>query len=328
MEVSKNNMRETKVVPIIDASGEKIDEIKLMETIMPIPNKRGGFSKNGNYYKGAGIVYRNHLGCDKTIEQTKILGKVTPLIIGKTELVYENLIMCYPHLVGKFGIFTFRHQPVFSDYEGGCGKKEKKLLDNLKEFELSAIEEVIDVINTGLEDTNIYCYRLKNVKGNITDTKYLIRYILDNDWNTAWDKNLWEDIECFGYVRDVADWFKSDKFCHKLGTVYALLNSLYRVNKTMYARLLIDILGYYEFEKKKILYISSEIVKKYCKQFKDSEYDYDIKQQDWFEKLYMLLISGKACCHLEDDEGWNWVRKYFIKRKGRIQNDKTGRNIF
>ncbi|MFQ7393852.1 MAG: hypothetical protein ACLRMX_00925 [Lachnospira eligens] len=35
---------------------------------------------------------------------------------------------------------------------------------------------------------------------------------MENDWNTAWDKNLWEDIESYGYVRDIADWFKSGEF--------------------------------------------------------------------------------------------------------------------
>lgn len=102
---------------------------------------------------------------------------------------------------------------------------------------------------------------------------------MENDWNTAWDKNLWEDIECFGYVRDVADWFKSDKFCHKLGTVYAMLNSLYRANKTLYARLLLDILGIYDFDKRKMLYFSSEIVKLYCKQYKYTEYDINIEKK-------------------------------------------------
>lgn len=155
---------------------------------------------------------------------------------------------------------------------------------------------------------------------HISDTVSLIRYIMENDWNTAWDKNLWEDIESYGYVRDIADWFKSGEFRYKLGTIYALVNSLYRVNKTMYARLLLEILGFYDFDKKKMLYISAEIVKKYCKQFTDSEYDYSLKQDNWFEGLYEQLISGKACCHLEDDDIWNWVREYYINKfKGEIK---------
>ena len=152
----------------------------------------------------------------------------------------------------------------------------------------------------------------KNSEGNITDTVNLIRYVLENDWNTAWDKNLWEDIECYGYVRDVADWFKSAEFTHKLGTVYALLNSLYRVNKGLYARLLLEIFGSYDFNKKRVLYISAEIVKKYCTRFKDTKYDCDLYEENWFEKLYKELVSGKACCNLEDDAEWSWVREYYM----------------
>ena len=180
--------------------------------------------------------------------------------------------------------------------------------------ELNAIEEILDVIPTGIENHNIYCYRLKNIKGNISDTVNLIKYILENDWNTAWDKNLWEDIEAFGYVRDVADWFKSNKFKHKLGTIYALLNSLYRSNMTLYARLLLEINGNYNFDKKMMLYYSSEIVKKYCDEFRINEYDYCLEQEGWFKSLYNELITGKACCHLEDDEKWDWVREYYINK--------------
>ena len=42
------------------------------------------------------------------------------------DLYIENLIVCYPQLVGKYlAYFLFRHQPIFSDYEGGCGLKRK-----------------------------------------------------------------------------------------------------------------------------------------------------------------------------------------------------------
>ncbi|MCR5608466.1 MAG: hypothetical protein K6G26_05325 [Lachnospiraceae bacterium] len=304
----KDYTRATNVVPIYDCKGEKLDEIILKESIMPIPTKRGGYSASGNYYKGAGIVYRNHLECDKN---SNIQGE----IIGKNRLVYENLIVCHPGIVGKFGIFTFRHQPMFSDYEGGCGLKEKKIVDNNSEFKYSAIDEFIDIIPTGLENHNIYCYRLKDFKGNLDDTVNLIKYVLENDWNTAWDKNLWEDIESFGLVRDVADWYKGNDFKYKLGTVYALLHSLYAKDFSMYARLLLKIIGRYEFDKKRMLYISAEIVIKYCKCFKDTVYYNYLEQDNWFEILYKELVSGKACCHLENDDEWNWVRDYYNKEK-------------
>ena len=46
----------TDIIPIYNKLGEKLDEFKLPEKIMPIPSKRGGFSEKGIYYKGSGIV--------------------------------------------------------------------------------------------------------------------------------------------------------------------------------------------------------------------------------------------------------------------------------
>ena len=221
---------------------------------------------------------------------------------------------CYQRLVGKFGIFMFRHQPVFSDYEGGCGKKEQRLIENQDLFRRSAIEEIVDVIPTGIPQHKIYGYRLKNIKGGIEDTVALIQYVLENNWNTAWDKNLWGDIMAYGYIRDVADWFISEKINHKLGTVYALLNSLYRADLLLYSQVLLKSFGVYSFEKNKILYYSALMVRKYCREQMEKE---ELEIEEWNEKLYkvlfMLLISGKACCHLEEDEKWSWVREYYAE---------------
>ncbi|MFQ7393853.1 MAG: hypothetical protein ACLRMX_00930 [Lachnospira eligens] len=43
--MNKINTRAIKAVPIYNESGEKLDEIHIKETIMPIPNKRGGYSE-------------------------------------------------------------------------------------------------------------------------------------------------------------------------------------------------------------------------------------------------------------------------------------------
>lgn len=295
--------KDVDVIPIYTSTGEKVNEIKLPEKIVPIPSKRGGFAKSGTYYKGSGIIYCNHL--------VNVLSADEKLI-GKTKIIYEKYLVCYPKIVGKFGIFTFPHQAIFSDFEGACGKKEQKLITNQQIFERSAIYEIIDIIPTGIPEHNIYAYRLKNVKGGIKDTIQLIEYVLIHDFNTAWDKNLWGDIYCFGYVRDVADWFVSDKLNHKLGTIYALLNSLYQTDLYLYALLLKDMLGMYTFDKYLIVYFSILIVKKYCPQlFKNLDLDFKELKADVYEKLLTLLFSGRACCHLENEKEWAWVRNYF-----------------
>ena len=118
-------------------------------------------------------------------------------------------------------------------------------------------------------------------------------------------------------VADVAYWFKADRFNHKLGTVFALLNSLYRRDRTLYARLLLEISGTYSFDKKSILLMSAAIVNKYCRQFSGTEYDCIKDNEECFEMLYKQLVTGKACCHLEKDSEWEWVRNYYLKNRER-----------
>jgi len=294
-------------IPVYDVKGNKLDEIRLPERIMPIPTRRGGFSAKGIYYKGSGIVYRNHLSDKEQMQMTD-----GEQVIGKTGLVYEKYLACYPPLVHKFGVFLFPHQPVFTDCEGGCGKKEKRLVDNQKDFAYSAIEEIVDVIPISIPEHCIYAYRLKNVKGGIEDTIALMEYVLTSDFNTAWDKSLWEDIYAYGYVRDVADWLVSDRPEHKLGTVYALLSSLYRADVSLYAQLLLQCFGEYRFDKYMILYYSAALVRRYCPELLMEEKP-DITYFDIgiYERLLACLFSGRACCHLEKEEQYAWVRGYF-----------------
>lgn len=295
--------KQINVIPIFDVGGRQIDAVRLPEKITPLPAKRTGISDRGVFYKGAGIVYQKHLAneCGKGLS-----------ILAPSKILYEKYFVCYPNLRGKFGIFTFSHQPTFSDYEGACGQKETKLPEMNQRFALSAIEEIVDVIDTGLKKTNIYAYTLKNVRSGPMDTVNLIEYVLAHDYNTAWDKNLWSDIYCYQYVRDLADWFISDRFCHKLGTVYALLNSVYVQDVYLYAQLLKQILGITNGEKNKVLYYSACIVKKFCRT--EIPLDFGPFRIELYGALLQQLFQGKACCHLEADAPWQWVRDYYINR--------------
>ena len=64
---------------------------------------------------------------------------------------------------------------------------------------------------------------------------------------SAWDKNLWADIMCYGYVRDLADWFVSDESAHKLGTIYALLHSIMKADKCLYEEIVHNTVGLLKF---------------------------------------------------------------------------------
>lgn len=291
----------TDVIPIYDSKGSRIDEIVLKEKIKPVPRRRCGFSNRGVYYKGAGIVYTGHF----VNEYEKPLK-----LVASTGAVYEKYNVINTTLFRKFGIFTFRHQPCFSDYEGGCGIKEKNILGMQKRFAYSAIDEILSVIDTPLEGHYIYEYRLKELSGNYKDTLRLIEYILCENFNTAWDKNLWDDIECFGYVRDLADWFISDAFCHKLGTIYALLSNVIKKDKYLYEMIVRTLTGLEQLGDHHIIYIAALIVKKYTPACV-GDIDMDNPCESLYTYLWKQLYAGKACCHLENEDNWSGVREVF-----------------
>lgn len=291
----------TDKVKIYDIKGNVTDEIKLPERIMAIPAKRTGISESGLYYKGSGIVYQKHLVNDVSSDMK---------FICNSGIIYEKYVVAYPEIIGKYGIFKFPHQPVFDDMEGACGTKEKRIIENVGKFELSAIDEIVNMIDTGITNSNIYVYRLKKVNASPDDITDLIEYVLTNDYNTAWDKNLWSDVYCYKYIRDVADWFVSEQAEHKLGTVYALLNSLYVSDIYLYLQLIHRIFGSCNTNRQYVIYYSGLIVNRFCRD--KLKICLEVYNQEVRSVLLRELFSGKACCHLVDDKGWEWVRKHYL----------------
>ena len=213
----------------------------------------------------------------------------------------------------KFGIFTFPHQPVFSDFEGGCGRKEKNILAMQRKFDYSAIEEIVNVIDIPIHEHNIYAYRLKKLEGSYKDTIRFIEYILSENFNSAWDKNLWDDIMGYGYLRDLADWFESKELKHKLGTIYGLLKSLLQADKYTYEDVVKETTGLEQLGEVYLPYIAAMIVNKYCPDC-ISYLDLNDFTPELYGKLWEVIYSGKSCCHLENDAKWDYIRKIFISR--------------
>lgn len=251
-----------------------------------------------------GGKYHIHYGADPS--------PITALERCLTE-IFQGI---YPGLYRKYGIFQFNHQPCFSDFEGGCGKKEQNILYIQQHFQYSAIEQIIDIIPVPIENHSIYVYRMKELKGNYMDTIRLIEYVLSENYNTAWDKNVWDDIECFGYLRDLADWFVSDKFCHKLGTAYAFLSALAKIDKYTYERVVRDMTGLEQLGDHHIIYIAALIGKKYAADV-DSEMDFSKPSSILYTYLWQQLYSGKACCHLEQEEKFGYVREKYLESVSR-----------
>ena len=280
-----------KAVPFCEASGKQLDEVTLPEAVRPTFHKRGGFSDSGFYYKGAGILYCGHLS-------DRILPGM--LQIGENHCPYQKYQVIYPLLYGKFGIFAFRHQPVFRDYEGGCGPKEKNIVWMQLRFQYSAIEGEVEALSTPIKEHFIYRYRLRKIHGGYRDTVRLLEYVLTEGFNCPWDKNIWGDICAYGYVRDLADWFISEEDCHKLGTAYAFLNSILAVDQHLYFYLVRCLTGWECLEKAYIPFIAAFIVRKTCPDFMTG-YDLEDLTSTGYQLLLEQLYNGKACCHLESE---------------------------
>lgn len=291
----------TNEIPIMNKKGKILEKIIIPEKVKPVPRRRCGYSESGLYYKGAGIVYTGHY-VNELDEGLKV--------IEETGMQYEKYNVIYANLFRKFGIFDFKHQPCFSDFEGGCGKKEKNIIEMQKQFYYSAIKEIVDVIHLPIDNHAIYVYKMKELIGNYKNTIELIEYVLSENFNTAWDKNVWDDIDAFGYVRDLADWFVSEEFCHKLGTIYAFLSTLMKKDKYTYERIVRDMTGMEQLGDYHIIYIAAIIVHKYSPQI---ELDIDLSKPSaqLYEYLWKNLYSGKACCHLENEEVWKCTRNEY-----------------
>lgn len=299
--------RTTDSIPFMEKTGEVIKEIKLPEKVMPILSKRTAIGTSGTYYKGAGTIYTCHFTNELEKGET---------LLAKTGILYEENKVTRLNLCGKYGIFNFKHQPMFSDFEGGCGPKEKNLLVMQKKFEYSAIQEIVDVISTDIPEHSIYAYSLKEATGSLKDTAELMKYALENDFCTAWDKNLWADIYCYRYVRDVGDLYVSDSVAAKLGTVYALLHSLYKTDLYQYLELLHLLTDAYNLEKHFVLYYSAKVVQIICpKRWEETKIDLERITPELFGQLLSLMIQSKACCHLENEQEWSWTREKQLERK-------------
>ncbi len=232
--------------------------------------------------------------------------------LSENSVAYQRYTVVYPELYQKFGIFSFPHQPVFSDCEGGCGPKEENLPVMQERFALSAIREIVDVVETPLSHHRIYVFRLKELQGSYKDTVNLIEYILSENFNSAWDKNLWADIMCYGYVRDLADWFVSDEPAHRLGTIYALLHSIMKADKCLYEEIVHETVGLEQMGDIYMPYVAAGILERYLPGSLGG-ISGETPTPKVMGKLWKMIYSGKACCHLEKEEEWAHIRADFMR---------------
>lgn len=120
------------------------------------------------------------------------------------------------------------------------------------------------------------------------------------------------DITCYGYVRDLADWFVSEGPFHKLGTMYALLHSIMKADKYLYEDIVRETVGLEQLGDIYMPYIAAKIVERYVPGSLGGLSLEDITPE-LVGKLWKMIYSGKACCHLEKEEEWAHIREDFLR---------------
>jgi hypothetical protein len=218
------------IIPIYDTHGEKVDQLEIADDLEFID---GRVSKGKNsYYKGVGVNYTRQFVPSIPNDDYKILTKSDVFYVG-----YHVAKKCFD---GKFGIFQEKFSHFYPDFIGACSIKEGLIVLNSITFPLSSVEVVdyveFDTVNKQSYYELLYkCGRKKYVdEGNPTKLRELIDYTVKNDWNFLWDKGTIRDISADGLVTDVADMFKSDDMVHKVGSIYSVLYSLGRFNRSKY----------------------------------------------------------------------------------------------
>jgi hypothetical protein len=221
-------------INVYDKLGDVVKSINLEDSIEYVDGRV--YKGDKFYYKGIGIPYQfHHIHPDDMSDEYDFIDVCDVFYIGN--LVSKKVF------AGKTGIFQEKYQTHFTDWIGACGVKELNIFENLYDesgFEFSAIEvfeyQIID------EQNQQYYLKVDYPEGRnnyLTSPdpkklRLLLDYMIQNDWNFPWDKNCLTDINSESKITDVADIFKSSDISHKIGTVYALLHSLYQNDQNAY----------------------------------------------------------------------------------------------
>ncbi len=188
------------------------------------------------YYKGLGLPYQcHHIQPEDMSDEYEF--------IDTCDVFYIGNVVSKKSFAGKYGIFQEKYQTHFTDWIGACGVKELNIFENLYddgEFEMSAIE----VFEYKVIDDEMQQYYLKvdypegrdnySINPSPKKLRNLIDYMIQTDWNFPWDKNSISDINSKSKVTDVADIFKSSELSHKIGSIYSVLQSLYKTDIKQY----------------------------------------------------------------------------------------------
>ena len=143
------------------------------------------------------------------------------------------------------GYFLKGFSLTFSDFIGTCGKKELKIESN-QNLAFSGVK-VMDRIQIG---TDMFIFKLRESDPNpgkepgLKEILWFIEQALHAKHACPFDKDLYRDLDSEAKVHDPADWYLIDRgpehwiwFEAKVGTIYALMRSIYRHNRSLFKEL-------------------------------------------------------------------------------------------
>jgi len=293
-------------VCVIDKGLRCLAEVVLPERVYWVAG-RSGVGKSGLWYKGIGTLYQWHLARE--------VGRCKMINVG----TYGGYEVQYVPWLNRFGIFAERMQWYFSEWIGGAGKRECRILENSEKFQFSAVkvDSMIPIVN----DHNVYVLRIEGGKGKVTDVwkvMELLGIMLEKGWNFPWDKGAISDINAEGKVTDVADMFKSNDIKCKFGTVYSVLYSMVKLYSDL-AKKFQEEVGV-SLELKELPFSCLKVMKRLgCDILgiwgeKKVEYSWG----GYKDLVLNVLMEGVNCAGIEfseaGDEARKWYKNDFLRR--------------
>ena len=283
------------IIPVYDNKGELANQIEIDDDLNFV-NDRVCKGKQ-YYYKGVGVKY-DHQYIEELNDDYELISPADVFYIK-----YKVAKKCF---IGKSGIFQEPYLFIYDDWVGTCGPKEGLIVLN-SSFKYSSVD-VIDYVQFDEEHRQAYyvldykCNRKKYARdgGDPKKLGELIDYMLNNDWNFLWDKNVIQDITPEGLVSDVGDMFTGEDLTYKLGTAYSVLYSLGQANFQQY----VDFVEYHNIQQSSNINMSYMTTAMKLLQKNNIDISPLIQYNDIllnYKHAVLTMMDGKNCAHCACD---------------------------
>lgn len=296
-------------ISIYNADGAVVDSIQLQESVKHVSG-RTSIGKSGVYYKGVGATYHAHCVLDP-----EGYPDARP-----ADVFYYGHVVSNKAWAGRFGIFSERLQPYFSDMIGSCGPKELSIVEKSKAVPVSCVEVLGVHAIESLPDQYYIALRYGSKREPWTATG-ITRKLHDtllslatSGWSFPWDKAAIRDINADGTVTDVADMFHSSDPVHVFGSIYAVIYSLLKVAPARF-RTFINHLGFQYVDDRSVPTMAMALMEEAGM---DTSFAFPARARDEWDIYYHLaancLMTGRNCAGVENIHAGETVADQYRKR--------------